>query len=183
MNITLFVFSLLTFINLNANDPQETQVEIKNLKSTSGKEYGINSLTQGEYQYMDRSYQFNYIPEEMIGLTHIKTCGNDKLISENDICVSFDVDCDVDVYILFGDKFPITPEWLKQFERMRLNITRQDSRIDNLKGYFSLYRKTYPKGTITLFGCSPVKMLEKGWFVQSMGANYCMYTIAIKRKD
>jgi hypothetical protein len=165
------------------DEPKQNEVEIKNLKSASGKEYGVNTLIPGEYQYMDRSYQFNYIPEEIVGSIHIKTCGDDKLISEKDICVSFEVNCDVEVYILFGDKFPLIPEWLNQFERIRLNITRQDSRIDNLKGYFSLYRKTFSKGTITLYGCSPVKMLEKEWFVKSMGANYCMYTIAIKRKE
>lgn len=162
---------------------QQQEPEIENLKSISGKEYGVNTLIQGEYQYMDRSYQFNYIPEEINGLTHIKTCGNDKLISEKDVCLSFDVNCEVDVFILFGDKFPTVPEWLNQFEQMRLNVTRQDSKIDNLKGYFSLYRKTFPKGTVTLYGCSPFEMLEKDWYVNSMGANYCMYTIAIKRRD
>jgi len=183
MRTIILVIYLFVLMSFDLNEPPQSKLEIKNLKSTSGKEYCINSLIPGEYQYMDRSYQFNYIPEEINGLTHIKTCGNDKLISEKDVCLSFDVNCVVDVYILFGDKFPIIPEWLKQFERMRLNVTRQDSKIDNLKGYFSLYRKTFPKGTVTLYGCSPVEMLEKELYVKSMGANYCMYTIAIKRKD
>ena len=178
--ILYFVFIILIGFSQKY---QEDNLCVSNLRTSSGKEYGVNKLVQGESQYMDRDYQFNYIPDELLGLTHIKTCGDDKLISENDVCVSFDVNCDVDVFILFGDKWPQVPMWLSQFERMRLNVTRLDSRIDNLKGYFSLYRKTFPKGTVTLYGCSPVEMLEKEWFIKSMGANYCMYTIAVKRKD
>ncbi|GEM_PF-1967128 len=175
----LFLFYL---INPGVVISQQNEPEVTNLKPVSGKSYGLNKLIPGEYQYMDRSYLFNYIPEELIGTVHIKTCGNDKLISENDTCVSFDVDCDVEVYVLFGDKWPEIPRWLNQFERVRLNVTRQDSRSDNLKGYFSLYRKVFPKGTITLYGCSPVEMLREEWFVKSMGANYCMYTIAVKKR-
>ncbi|HCR89708.1 MAG TPA: hypothetical protein DIW50_04445 [Prolixibacteraceae bacterium] len=181
MEIISFLF-MLSLINPGLPASQKNRLEITNLKSASGKEYGLNTLVSGELQYMDRTYQFNYIPEELMGAAHIKTCGNDKLISENDICVSFDVDCDLDVYVLFGDKWPEIPQWLNQFERMRLNVTRQDSRSDNLKGYFSLYKKTFPKGTVTLYGCSPMEMLKREWFVKSMGANYCMYTIAIRKK-
>ncbi|MFH1903985.1 MAG: hypothetical protein ABIK53_00450 [bacterium] len=159
------------------------ELKINNLASSSGKKYGINKLILGEYQYMDRQYQFNYIPKELNGCTHIKTHGNDKLINEKEICVSFEVDCPVEVYILYADKFPILPEWLSQYERTRYNVTRQDSRSDNLKGYFGLYRKSFSNGTINFYGCSPSKMLAEEWYVQSGGANYCMYTIAVLKKD
>lgn len=158
-------------------------LEIKDLKSASGKLYGLNTLIKGEYQYMDRSYQFNYIPKELEGVVHIKTCGDDKLISENDTCVSFNINCDADIFILYADKFPIIPNWLNEFERVRLNVTRQDSRISDLKGYFSLFRKTFRNGTVTLYGCSSCEMLKKDWFVQSSGGGYCMYSIAVKRKE
>ncbi|PKP59743.1 hypothetical protein CVT91_06265 [Candidatus Atribacteria bacterium HGW-Atribacteria-1] len=154
-------------------------LEIKNITTTSGKEYCLNKLLFGEYQYMDRYYQFSYIPSELNGCTHIKTHGNDKLISESDICLSFEVNYPVEVYVIYADKFPVIPKWLYEYERTRYNITRQDSRSDNLKGYFSLYRKYFPKGIISLYGCSPDELLAEEWYVKSGGRNYCMYTIAI----
>ncbi|MBN2819756.1 MAG: hypothetical protein JXP36_12340 [Bacteroidales bacterium] len=158
-------------------------VSVSKLTSSRGKKYAINRIVSGGYQYMDRDYQFNYVPEELNGSLHIKTHGNDKLISENDTCFSFVCNCDIDVYILFADKFPVLPSWLNQFERTRLNVTRMDSNAANLKGYFSLYRKSFSKGQVVLNGCSPTSMLEKKGFVESMGSSYCMYTVVIKEKE
>jgi hypothetical protein len=159
------------------------EIIINKLSSASGKEYGLNKLLLGEYQYMDRQYQFNYIPKELNGCLHIKTHGNDKLISDNNICFSFETNCDIDIFILFADKFPSLPEWLNQYERTRFNVTRQDSRADNLKGYFGIYRKSLKKGLVELFGCSPNIMLAEDWYKKSGGANYCMYTVAVMKKN
>ncbi|MFA7185787.1 MAG: hypothetical protein WC082_12880, partial [Victivallales bacterium] len=65
----------------------------------SGKKYGMNKFEPNSFQYMDRDYKFEYIPTELLGAVHIRTCGNDKLISENKKCISFDVDRDVDVFV------------------------------------------------------------------------------------
>lgn len=145
----------------------------------SGREYAFNKLDIGSLQYMDRGYRFAYIPEEIKGHVHLKTCGNDKLISENEQCFSFDVDRPVDIYILFADKFPVIPDWLKSYERIRKNITRQDSDPNNLKGYFSLYKHYFPEGKIIFNGCSPEVMLKRKDYVLSMGSTFCMYTLCI----
>ena len=177
----IFFLTLGCIMQISVIYAQE-EIIISNLTASSGKEYGINKLIPGEHQYMDRDYLFNYVPEEVDGCLHIKTCGNDKFVSEDDICVSFDCNCDVDVYILYADKFPVTPQWLNEFERVRLNITRKDSDPANLKGYFSLYRKSFPKGHVSLKGCSSKIMLARKGFVESLGYTYCMYTILIKKK-
>lgn len=158
-------------------------MKIGNIKTSSGKPYGLGELKTGGYQYEDRLYQFNYVPDELKGVVHIKTHGNDKLISENAECFSFESDEDVDVYVLYPDKQPFLPKWLEDFERTRMNVTRIDSISDNLKGYFGVYKKTFPKGKITLNGCSPDKMLQEEWYVSSNGANYCMYSVCIKPAD
>ena len=158
---------------------ENDNLEIKKIITSSGKKYEINKLILGEYQYVDRYYQFNYIPGFLNGCTHIKTHGNDKLIKESDVCVSFEVNCPVEVFILYADKFPVLPKWLHEYKRTRFNITRQDSRPDNLKGYFSLYKKYFPKGHIVLYGCSPEKMVAESWYAESMGENYCMYSILV----
>lgn len=155
-------------------------MKVDNLKAVSGKSYGLGKLVCGEYQYEDRYYQFNYIPDDLNGHLHIKTHGNDKLIAEDQPCFSFDCDEDTEVYVLYPDKQPVLPKWLESFERTRMNVTRMDSLADNLKGYFGIYKKSFPKGTITLYGNSPNAMLEKEWYVSSMGTNYCMYSVCVK---
>ncbi|WP_105614559.1 hypothetical protein [Vallitalea okinawensis] len=155
-------------------------MNITKINASSGKHYGMGNLKRSDHQYQDRLYQFNYVPEELKGCVHIKTHGNDKLISEDHECFSFETDEAVEVYILYPDKQPYLPQWLEGYERMRMNVTRIDSIADNLKGYFSLYKKVFPKGKIVLYGCSPNKMLLEEWYVESNGANYCMYSVCLK---
>ena len=153
---------------------------ISNLDSKSGQIYEIGKLLPSHHQYVDRLYQFDYVPKELSGCLHIKTHGNDKMISEDDPCFSFDSDQDVDVFILYPDKQPVLPKWLIEYERMRLNVTRLDSMPSNLKGYFSVYKKRYNKGHIVLFGNSPSCMLAQDWYIDTKGTNYCMYSVCIK---
>jgi len=155
---------------------------IKNINAVSGKTYGMGKLLTGDYQYEDRLYQFDYVPDELKGCLHIKTQGNDKLISENEECFSFEIDEAADIYVLYPDKQPILPKWLENYEITRLKVTRLDSMCCNLKGCFSLYKKTFEKGKVIFYGCSPQKMLDEEWYVKSMGAGYCMYSVCVKEK-
>jgi len=162
----------------NANEEAEMNVVIT--KVTSGREYAVSRFAPGELQYADREYRFNYIPEELIGCTHIMTCGGDKLIPETQPCFTIRTDSEAEVYILYPDKQPVIPKWLCDFERVRMSVTRLDSRADNLKGYFSLYKKRFPAGEITFYGNSPLEMLAIPRYAESGGINYCMYSVAIK---
>jgi len=155
-------------------------MNIHQLQSASGKPYEIGVLTRGEYQYPDRPYCFDYVPAELDGHLHIKTHGNDKLTPEDQECFAFHADVSVEAYVLFADKFENLPRWLETYERRRMNVTRTDSRSDNLKGYFSLYKKVFPAGRVVCYGCSPRRMLEQEWYGASLGANYCMYTVCVK---
>ena len=67
------------------------------VKVESGREYSIGKFLPNELQYMDRDYTFNYIPEELKGCVHILTCGNDKLIPENEPCFTMKAEHDVEV--------------------------------------------------------------------------------------
>ncbi|QQO10395.1 hypothetical protein [Breznakiella homolactica] len=153
---------------------------ISNLCTASGKIYEIGKLVPSHHQYVDRLYQFDYVPDELSGCLHIKTHGDDKMINEDEVCFSFDSDQDIDVFILYPDKQPFLPKWLIEFERKRMNVTRMDSMASNLKGYFSIYKKQYKKGPVVLFGNSPSSMLAQNWYVETKGANYCMYSVCIK---
>ena len=157
----------------------EQKMNISDIKTASGREYSVDVLESGKLQYMDSGYKFAWVPDDMKGCLHLRTCGNDKLINEDEICVSFNTDRAVDVYIIFADKFPVIPNWLENYERVRKNVTRQDSEPETLKGYFSMYKKTFEPGKIILNGCSPKRMLSKHYIV-TMGATYCMYTVCFK---
>ena len=95
---------------------------IKIVNVESGREYSVGKLLPNELQYMDRDYIFNYIPEELKGFVHIRTCGNDKLIPENEPCFTMKAEHDVDIYILYPDKQPVIPKWLESFERLKTDI-------------------------------------------------------------
>ena len=152
---------------------------IRNIVTASSHEYGLGRLKQGEHQYMDRDYRFNYIPEKITDAVHIMTFGNDKLICEDEICFSFTALHDVDVFIIFADKFPVVPIWLDDFTRLRMNVTREDSSPETLKGFFSIFQKSFPKGKMELGGCSPKSMLTKD-FSDSLGRGFCMYSVAVR---
>lgn len=156
---------------------------IKNLVSKSGMEYKLAVLMRGHLQYVKRNYQFNYIPAMLEGAEHIMTYADDKMMCEDEECFSFEVDQPVTVYILYPDIQPVLPEWMTGYERTRMNVTRMDSMADNLKGYFGVYKKDFPKGTVTMYGNSPKGMLEDEWYVSSFGSGYCMYSVCVIPKE
>ena len=148
--------------------------------TASGKEYTIGELRTGHHQYMDRLYQFSYIPDELKGCVHIMPHGDDKMLSEKEWCFTIETDRECDVYVLYPDKQPVLPKWLESYERTRMNVTRFDSMHNTLKGYFSLYHKHFAPGEIRFYGSSPDAMLAEDWYVETGGNTYCMYSVAVK---
>lgn len=127
---------------------------IKIKETASGRDYGISTFTPGKRQYMDRDYRFSYIPEELNGLPFVVTCGKDKMIAEDEWCFTLHVDHPCDVYVLFADKHPHLPMWMEEYRRLRMNVTREDSNPETLKGYFSVYKNHFPEGDVRFGGNS-----------------------------
>ena len=96
---------------------------------------------------------------------------------EDEPCYSIEVTRPCDIYVLYPDKQPVLPQWLKDYTRERKNVTRMDTRFDTLKGHFFLYRKSFPAGEILFYGNSSQIMLAEDWYRESNGANYCMYSV------
>ena len=152
---------------------------LKLIGTASGREYGFSTLAQGQLQYMDRAYQFDYVPDALRGCAHVRTCGGDKMMGENEWCFSLACDRPADVYVLYADRQPQLPQWLWDFERLRMNVTHLDTMCDCLKGYFSVYKKTFSPGEIRFYGNSPLCMLEEDWYRDTKAAGYCMYSVAV----
>ena len=150
------------------------------VETASGRTYGIGVFSPGSRQYMDREYLFSYIPEELLGLPLVMTCGKDKMISEDNWCFSIRTEYPCEVFVIFADKHPYLPVWLETYQRLRMNVTREDSHPKTLKGYFSVYKKCFPAGEIRFNGNSSNKLLERKSYIETRGTDYCMYSIVIR---
>ncbi|MDD4869374.1 MAG: hypothetical protein PHR77_02345 [Kiritimatiellae bacterium] len=162
-----------------------TEMKIQNLVAVSGKVYvsGVGNFKAGMKQYIDRDYIFDYIPAFLQGATHILTAGNDKFIDEEKPCLSFEVNIPVSVYIVYGDKLRVIPSWLKEFEDTRWKVTRKDSNATTLKGIFTLFRKDFSAGKITLNGNLSKAMANDPEFKKMKGGTFCMYTVVVVPKS
>ncbi|MFA6561310.1 MAG: hypothetical protein WCV00_05325 [Verrucomicrobiia bacterium] len=133
-------------------------------------------------QYIDRDYTFNFIPAFLKGQTLIRTAGNDKSILEDQPCLSFRANVPVTVYVLYGDKLRILPDWLRQFTDTRWKVTRKDTNAATLKGFFTLFSKEFPAGVISLNGNLSKQMAEDAEFKRLKGSTFCMYSIVVVAK-
>lgn len=102
------------------------------------------------------------------------------MLPEDQPCFSIETDGPCEVYVLYPDKQPVLPGWLEAYQRVRKNVTRMDSHPDTLKGYFSLYRRSFQAGEIRFYGSSPRAMLAEDWYVETTGTNYCMYSVCVR---
>jgi hypothetical protein len=132
----------------------------------------------GSQQYIDRDYEFDNVPVSLKGQTLIKTAGNDKMYEEDEECLRFEVNREVVVYILHGDKFTVKPKWLQHFKNTGEKVTRTDSSEVTMKGIFSVFARNFPAGTIKLGGCLPPGFLTPA-FRASGGENYCMFSVVV----
>ena len=181
--VILFVLACLPPRRATAEE-KATELKITDLQASSGKTYVINEggFVPGALQFVDRDYQFNYVPQPLKGLTTIKTAGNDKSISENQPCLSFRVNVPVTVYVLYGDKLRILPAWLAEFSNTRWKATRQDTNPATLKGIFTLFAKDFPPGVVTLNGNLSKQMAQDEEFQRMKGATFCMYSVVVAPK-
>ena len=115
-------------------------IEIK--WTASGRPYQLGELRPGHHQYVDRLYQFAYVPEELSGCPHVMTFGDDKMLPEDEPCFSLEVSRPCGVYVLYPDKQPYLPQWLTDWERVRMNVTRMDSQF---KGLFFPVKKEFSR--------------------------------------
>jgi len=160
---------------------QAQELKITNLKASSGKIYLVkySSFNIDSLQYIDREYRFKEIPDFLIGKTLIMTAGNDKMFEEHEICFSFNVNKNVIIHVLYADKYPVLPKWLKKFKKTDKKVYRNDSSFETIKGIFTVYSKKYRKGNIKINGCLG-KGIKTPEFVSNGGSGYCMFSVVVE---
>jgi hypothetical protein len=87
-------------------------IEIANLEVNSGLAYEVTeNLGVGDKEYTDRDYTLTSMPDYLVGLTWIRTANNDK--QNPDLEVSFEIDREAYVYILWVARDPAAQDWLQ----------------------------------------------------------------------
>jgi hypothetical protein len=123
--------------------PVVLQVENVN---RSGYEVSNYNLQPGEKLYVDRNFVYLTGPAALADKTFIKTKNDDKQ-SAGDSFLTFTINKDCTVYVVHDDLVSPKPSWLSEFTDTNENVT-----ADNNPGIFSLYRKDFPAGMVTLGG-------------------------------
>jgi len=160
---------------------QKPALDITQLKAASGKPFQVEpaGFVRGGKQYIDRDYLLEYVPEPLRGAALIQTAGNDKMIDEEEPCLSFEVNVPVTVYVVYSDKLRMLPGWLKEFQDTRWKVTRKDTNAVTLKGLFTLLAKDFQAGKVTLYGNLSKAMAADPEFVKLKGGTFCMYSVVV----
>jgi hypothetical protein len=82
---------------------------IDNLVVSTGRAYTWDIMALGKNNYIDRSYTFNTVPPQYLGLAFLKTANSDKGVRNNPL-ISFNVSHPVIVYVAYPTQN--APTWL-----------------------------------------------------------------------
>jgi hypothetical protein len=123
---------------------------VSNVRVATGKSYEVapGGMATGAKVYIDRSYVTLWVPSIVEGATYIRTANNDKNASPGSTSfLSFDVDRDVVVYVAHDRRLQV-PAWLKSgFQDVGTDIVNSDYYG---KQYLRLFKRSFPKGRVTL---------------------------------
>ncbi|WDP90753.1 MAG: fibronectin type III domain-containing protein [Desulfobacter sp.] len=124
---------------------QEEGDYINSLSVGSGKDYEILSgLDNGSFSYIDRTYKYTNVPEELKNAYYIKVANNDKYEKSNSF-LSFSVNKDVVVYIAFDSRAKVLPSWLGEYTDTGMELVTADVPM-------KLYSKKVAVGDVVLGG-------------------------------
>jgi hypothetical protein len=116
---------------------------ISNLSPATNR-VSSSSLAVGQLLYTDRTYAFANVAS-LGGSTFIRTANSDKQSTASSY-LTFTVNQDVTVYVAHDDLITSKPSWLSTFTDTTENLTANNGVT------YSLYRKDFTSGTVTLGG-------------------------------
>jgi hypothetical protein len=93
-------------------DDFRSEIEVTDLEANSGLAYEVaENLEEGAKEYTDRDYTLTSMPDYLVGLTWIRTANDDK--QNPDLEVSFKINVEAYVYILWIARDPAEHDWLQ----------------------------------------------------------------------
>jgi len=148
--ISLLVgFSLVTTCFVYAAGASHPKIKVTDLKANSGLTYEVDeSLQIGDKEYTDRKYTFTDIPDYLLGLTWIRTANNDK--KNPNLEVSFKIDREAYVYILWIARDPANQDWLQK------NYAKTGDTVNSTDEPLAVYKskKPFPPGEIKTYAAN-----------------------------
>jgi len=131
----------------------------------------VTRLGEGERYYTDRAYTLAVVPPWLEDALWIRT-SNDEKHAAREPLLRFEISRDAIVYVGFDRRARHLPGWLRDWEPVheRLHVN------GDVMGYFELYRRRFPKGTVTL-GATSAPGADFG------DAGRSQYVVAIVRES
>jgi hypothetical protein len=127
-------------------DPLNTNV-------STAKDYQWFAIDNNEAMYIDRNYRFTDLPEALIGHTALRTANDDKSVNPSVSHISFNMDTDVVVYVLYTDmSTTLEAEWLNSQNGWTLESITAETDLGGGEATRKIQSKRFGPGTITLMG-------------------------------
>jgi pectinesterase len=106
----------------------------------------IGSLLPDSRVYGDRGYAFvPPIPDELRGMSVIRTINDDKPSTSSETFLSFDVNLPVRVYVALDSRIVPAPAWLDSWTKTSLTLTTTDPNPQRV-----LYMREFAAGRVDL---------------------------------
>jgi uncharacterized protein YegP (UPF0339 family) len=120
---------------------------ITSIKTNSSRAYSPSTLGKGALTYTDRNYTVTSLPAYLNGAPFLQTSNDDKSSTSTSL-LSFTLTKPAIVYVAYDPRATVLPAWLEGWQKTtdRLGVT------DPGTSYLSLYRRSFPAGTVTLGG-------------------------------
>jgi hypothetical protein len=124
---------------------------ISNLSVMSGKIYQPSSLTSGSMVFTDRGYTFGTIPSALSGQLSIRTANDDKATSPSSPLVTFTVNQDSWVYILYTNfNSTIDTTWLTSANSWTLDSFNVPSTLNGTEANRLVRHKFYKQNSTVI---------------------------------
>ena len=150
-------------------DPRtDIQLKLTNLKTASKKRYGVFNISAGEKMYIDRKHTFTSpIPPTIDGELTIRPANNDKFSDTTNVkFISFDVNRDVNVYILYTHvNTTLEADWLNDSNDWISASYTIPTSLNSDEANRLVRMKSFPAGTIELPGNGSISQISSMYHV------------------
>jgi len=132
-----FIFLTVIFVSGALSKDFRSDIKVTDLKVSSGLSYEVaENLQVGDKEYTDRDYTFTSVPDFLLGLTWIRTANNDKKAATLE--VSFKIDKEAYVYILWVARDPAQQDWLQK------DYTKIEGEVGSTDEPLAVYKSNKP---------------------------------------
>ncbi|MFP4420632.1 MAG: fibronectin type III domain-containing protein [Desulfococcaceae bacterium] len=146
-NCNMYTVAVLPAAGASGPDPEpgDIALAVREVRAASGEDYiAVTGLQDGETSYLDRSYAYDEVPNDLVGSVYVRTANDNKLSSGNDF-LRFSITRDAVVYVAHDDRIRGKPSWMLDFSDTGMDLITADVPM-------SLFQKRFSAGEVVLGG-------------------------------